>query len=155
MIFTLKELSDYSEPNWKVATTHPVSDWASYQDVNQTFAEGEIHYPNVYVFPTRTDYLRVFHYAKENNVLPEWITPPIPMRISQRQLRLALLGLGVLDSIHTMLDSFQEPLRSQVLIEWEFASYIDRFHPLFLSVLPSLNMTEQDLDNLFISASSL
>ena len=94
---------------------------------------------------------RIASYNLEST-LPE----EIPKIVTPRQIRLALVFSGIsLSVIETAINSMEEPNKSAALITWEYATEFDRNHPMILSLSPSLGLTEQDLDNLFILANTL
>ena len=81
---------------------------------------------------------------------------PVPVSISPRQIRLALLGAGVTSQmILDSLNSLDEPLRSMALIEWEYSSFFARDHQLIPGVASSLGWTSEQLDQLWIQASRI
>lgn len=76
--------------------------------------------------------------------------------VSPRQIRLALLQLGVNGSmIDTALNSLPEPEKSMALIEWNHASYFERNWPLVNQVAAILGWTESQIDDLWILAGTL
>ena len=42
-----------------------------------------------------------------------------------------------------------------IAIEWEYATVVERTSPWVEALRPALGMTEQELDNLFVSAANL
>lgn len=89
----------------------------------------------------------------------EWIVPPpyIPDTVSARQIRLWLLQNNISlqmvnDAIATIEDAV---LRDSVAIEWEYAPYIERNHPMLVPLAHSLGLTESDIDRAFIEGSLL
>ena len=80
---------------------------------------------------------------------------PVPQVVSMRQARLALLGAGLLSTVDAAIDAQAEPLKSQIEIEWTYATEIDRQRPTLLALAPALGLDSDDLDNLFIAASQL
>lgn len=71
--------------------------------------------------------------------------------LTQRQFRLGLLEAGIdPDSITTMLAG-----NKAALIEWNFASYIDREHPLIGQLGLIFGLTSQRLDEIFENAKKL
>jgi hypothetical protein len=89
---------------------------------------------------------------------PEYlnIKPPVPDSITMRQGRLALLRLNLLDAVNVALNSIpDEKERKAALIEWEYAQTIDRNSPWVISLSQTLGLSDSDLDDLFISASSI
>lgn len=79
----------------------------------------------------------------------------IPTSVSPRQARLALLGAGLLPLVQTALEALPEPMKSAALIEWEYATTIDRGSNLVTALGGSLGLTEAQLDGLFIAAATL
>ncbi len=79
----------------------------------------------------------------------------VPQSVSMRQARLALLGAGLLSTVDAAIAAQAEPLKSQIEIEWVYATEIDRQWPTLLALAPALGLDSEDLDNLFIAASQL
>ena len=77
------------------------------------------------------------------------------MAVSQRRARRALLQLGLLSQVETAINALPEPEKSAALIEWEYAQEIRRGNALVQSLAPALNLSEEDLDNLFAAASQI
>lgn len=79
-------------------------------------------------------------------VLPaDPVVAPIPSVVSMRQARLALYETGKLDDVELLVQ--ENPVAK---IEWEYATVVERTHPL----VKMLNMTEEELDSLFLLAAS-
>jgi hypothetical protein len=71
--------------------------------------------------------------------------------VTQRQLRLGLLQSGIdPDTITAMLSSNKESL-----IEWNYATTIDREHPLVIQMGLALGKTSKEIDDLFRLAKEL
>lgn len=82
-------------------------------------------------------------------------TAIVPSAVTMRQARRALLAIGKLDGITTAINALPSPQKEEALIEWEYSSEVQR-HNGFVSVLaPSLGLTEEALDQLFIDAAKL
>jgi hypothetical protein len=87
--------------------------------------------------------------------LREWVTneieaarPKIPVELTPRQFRLAMLQAGVSPAqITAMLEAAGDEAG---LIEWEYASSIRRDHPLIVTLAGALGKTEADIDQIFI-----
>lgn len=78
-----------------------------------------------------------------------------PDTITARQIRLWLLQNDislqmVTDAIATIEDTLT---RDSVSIEWEYAPYIERSHPMLEPLALSLGLTEEDINTAFIEAS--
>lgn len=81
---------------------------------------------------------------------------PVPSSITMRQGRLKLLELNLLDAVNLSLNSISdEKERKAALIEWEYAQTIDRGSHWVVNLSQSLGLSDSDLDDLFISASSM
>lgn len=74
---------------------------------------------------------------------------PVPESISPRQARLVLLHIGALGQVDGLLQALPEPTRSAALIEWEYATHIDRNSQLVAQLTSSLNLTNEQVDDLF------
>ncbi len=72
----------------------------------------------------------------------------VPASVSPRQARLALLSAGLLDDVEAAVKSNRE-----WQISWEYATEVSRNSPLIQAV--GKDMTEEQLDQLFIEASKL
>lgn len=89
----------------------------------------------------------------------EWIVPSpyVPDTVSARQIRLWLLQNGVsLQMVTDAISAIADPvLRDSVSIEWEYAPYIERNHPMLVSLAASLGLSENDIDRAFLEASNI
>ena len=72
-------------------------------------------------------------------------------RISPRQIRLALLQHNIDPE---MIDNMvaNNPVAK---IEWQHATFVQRNHPLVMQLGEALGLTEQQIDDLFVTASGL
>lgn len=89
----------------------------------------------------------------------EWIVPEsyIPDTISARQIRLWLLQNGVsLQMVNSAISAIEDPIvRDSVAIEWEYAPYVERNHPMLFPLAQALGLAQADIDRCFIEASSI
>ena len=74
----------------------------------------------------------------------------IPQVITMRQVRLQLLEAGLLDDVEALV-----ALDRKSQIEWEYASEVYKESPLIESVKGALNLTDTQIDDMFIEASKL
>jgi hypothetical protein len=77
------------------------------------------------------------------------------MVITPRQARLALSSVGKLSAVADAIAVTPEPNKTMIAIEWEYATVVERTSPWVEALRPALGMTEQELDNLFVSAANL
>ena len=75
----------------------------------------------------------------------------VPKYVEMRQARLALLSAGLLDEVGAFVAISDRAAQ----IEWEFAQTVQRSHPLIAALQSQKNMTDEQIDNLFIEASKL
>ena len=89
--------------------------------------------------------------------LPEPFVPPveIPQKVTMRQARLALLGAGLLNLVEAAIEGLEEPLKTQVKIEWEYSAVVERNSALVQQMASSLGLTGSQLDQLFLQANTL
>lgn len=66
-----------------------------------------------------------------------------------------LLQAGLLDQVEAVLNGLSEPAKSNVKIEWEFATICVRNWSLLISVAAAIGLTNEQIDALFDSASVL
>jgi len=79
----------------------------------------------------------------------------LPLVATPRQIRLALLDAGLLDSVTTAFADLAEPMKTKAQIEWEYATEIEKNSPLIQKLYPKLGLTEDELDDLFVAAASI
>lgn len=98
------------------------------------------------------------------NIIPRNANPDVPTttvlpidKISARQVRLWLINRGIpLQAVYDAINSIEDQsIRDSVNIEWEYAPYIERNHPMLIPLAQSLGLSETDIDRAFIEASSL
>ena len=106
--------------------------------------------------PLNRDYAEYLEWlAAGNEPLPYEPPPPAPITaVTMRQARLALLEIGKLQDVETAIDSMPEPTKTIARIEWEYSQEVHRNKELVQALAPALGLTEEDLDNLFILAST-
>lgn len=89
----------------------------------------------------------------------EWVAPLpivyIPQEVTMRQARLALLENGLLANVQPAINSLPEPDKTKAEIEWDYSNALQRGNPFVATLGAALGLTSEDLDNLFIQASTL
>ena len=88
-------------------------------------------------------------------VEPEPLPPAIPTVVTMRQARLALLQAGLLSLVQSAIASMESPAKEAAEIEWEYSQEVQRNKPFVQMLGTSLGLTEEQLDNLFLLASTL
>lgn len=79
----------------------------------------------------------------------------IPRVVTPRQARLALLQANLLSNVNAAIESLEEPEKTQVKIEWEFASEIRRESPLVKKLANAMQLSNVELNELFVSAAQI
>lgn len=87
--------------------------------------------------------------------VPEPQPPAIPQFVTMRQARLALHAAGLLSSVNAAIASMDEPAKTAALIDWEYASVVERNAGLVPAMAAALGMSDADIDDLFITAATL
>lgn len=91
-----------------------------------------------------------------NQRLPE-DAAAVPSTVSARQIRLWLIQHGVsLSQVDAAIASISDPMqRDSVQVEWEYAPYVERSHPMLIPLAAALGLTESQVDQAFIEAAGL
>jgi len=104
-----------------------------------------------------SDYQKYLLWLSEGNEpLPADPEPIVlPTSVTMRQARLALLQVGLLANVEAAIASIPGIEGDAARIEWEYAITLDRYHSLTMGMAQALQLTEQQLDDLFVLANSL
>jgi hypothetical protein len=81
----------------------------------------------------------------------------VPASVSARQIRLWLVAHGIsLASVESAIAAIPDALqRDSVRVEWEYAPYVERSHPMLVPLAAALGLTEEQVDQAFVEASQL
>lgn len=101
--------------------------------------------------PDSFDFERAADYIYENGE----VSLAVPQKVTMRQARLALLQAGVYSNINTVLDSLPVNQKVAAQIEWEYALFVSRNSALVNTLGSALGLTQNQLDQLFITAASI
>lgn len=82
---------------------------------------------------------------------PATLPPPVPTSVTPRQVRLLLLQQNLLADVEALMAQQDEAIK----IAWEYASEFRRDDPLLNQVAQNLNLTQEQLDQFFIAASTI
>lgn len=75
----------------------------------------------------------------------------IPEVVSARQMKLALLGAGLLDGI----EAFVVTQDRAVQISWEYATEFRRDDPMLVNMAEAFSMTYEQVDDVFRAAAQI
>lgn len=90
-------------------------------------------------------------YVDGQFIEPVPLAPVIPTTVSMRQARLALLQVDLLTQVNLAIENGTEADK----ITWEYATEVNCSDSLVSNMAIALGLTEQQLDDLFILASTL
>lgn len=79
----------------------------------------------------------------------------VPRIITMRQARLLLHSLGLLTQVQAAIDALPEPPRITAQIEWDYSSEVHRDKELVKMIAQQLDLTDSQVDQMFIEASQL
>jgi len=93
------------------------------------------------------------------NGLPSLYVPPpyvapVPVAVSMRQARLALLTAGKLADVKTAIDALPGDEGEAARIEWEFAANVERDSPIVAMLAQVVGLDADALDALFLDAAT-
>lgn len=86
------------------------------------------------------------------NQVTEEVKPAV---VTMRQARLALFQQNLLTQVQTVINSLPSPQREAAQIEWDYSSEVHKNKPFVQTLSAALGLTTEQLDNLFVLASTL
>jgi hypothetical protein len=89
----------------------------------------------------------------------EWSLPtqPVPGSVTARQIRLWLVRHGVsLAAVDAAIDAIQDAqAREEARVEWDYAPYVERAHPMLVPLAAALGLDESQVDDAFRQAATI
>ena len=81
----------------------------------------------------------------------------VPASVSARQIRLWLLRQGIsLAAVDAAINAIPGQLeRDSVRVEWDYAPYVERTHPMLVPLAAALGLSEEQVDQAFIEAAGI
>ena len=119
--------------------------WWPERDISDPLGYGEM-------YDMSSEKLTINHELKVVDVFREKIQsppPPPPDAVTMRQARLALLDLGLLNSIDEAINTMQEPDKTKAKIEWEYAAVVERSSDWVSDLGQQLGLSDVQIDDLF------
>jgi hypothetical protein len=82
---------------------------------------------------------------------------PVPQTITATQIRLWLVNNGFsMNQIYDIISQIPDPLlKAQIEVQWEYAPYVERNHPMINTLGASLGLSSEQIDQAFREASVL
>lgn len=82
------------------------------------------------------------------------VPPVVPQVVAMSSFQLALLEIGELDNVQPVIDSLPMPDKRKAQILWDKANTVERNNPFIVSMGAAMGKTEQEIDDLFVLAST-
>lgn len=84
-------------------------------------------------------------------------TSPVPASVTARQIRLWLVSHGVsMAAVEAAIDAIPDATqREMVRVEWEYAPYVERGHPMLGPLASALGLSEAQVDAAFREAANI
>lgn len=79
----------------------------------------------------------------------------VPRSITMRQARRCLRSHGMLESVQPAIDALPEPDRTDAQIDWDHSGAVERDRGFVLQIAQALGIRDEQLDALFIEATTL
>jgi hypothetical protein len=107
-----------------------------------------------------SDYSEYLTSCNNCNIIPRNTDPNTPSisnnypKVSARQIRLWLIQNGInLQSVYDIINAIEDPaLRDSVAVEWEYAPYVERSHPMLVPLAQALGLSEDQVNQAFREA---
>jgi hypothetical protein len=107
--------------------------------------------------PNSTDILSALGdgWTNESADLP--VERSVPASVTARQIRLWLVRHGVsLAAVAAAIDAIPDAqVREEVRVEWDYAPYVERSHPMLIPLAAALGLSESQVDDAFREAAGL
>lgn len=86
---------------------------------------------------------------------PQEPRPAVPEVVSMGQARIALHRAGLLTQVNAAITSLPDQLRVEAELAWQYSNEVERHNGLVSMLAPALGLSEEQLDQLFITAASV
>lgn len=83
----------------------------------------------------------------------DWPAPEKILSVTMAQARQVLIDNNLYTAVEQMLQQMPGKEGKKARAKWEYAQTVQRDDPLFIALATGLDLSEQDLDNLFLAAS--
>lgn len=81
----------------------------------------------------------------------------VPASVTARQIRLWLVRHGIsLTAVDAAIDAIpDQQQRDEVRVEWDYAPYVERSHPMLIPLAAALGLSEAQVDDAFREAANI
>jgi hypothetical protein len=107
--------------------------------------------------PNSTDILSALGDGWTNESVDLPVERSAPASVTARQIRLWLVRHGVsLAQVDAAIDAIQDAqTREECRVEWDYAPYVERSHPMLIPLAAALGLSESQVDDAFREAAGL
>jgi len=103
-----------------------------------------------YNFDTKT-----FYEGATEEEIAEYQQSLVPQEVQLWKIRTVISLMGLKETIENVMNNLEEPTKSAALNIWNYGTAIDRNSQTVLMIQSILQMTEVEVDNIFIQANNI
>ncbi|UHD47396.1 hypothetical protein LUX29_09595 [Aureimonas altamirensis] len=81
--------------------------------------------------------------------------PGVPQSVTIRQAKLQMSRAGILSAVDAAIAGMEGQAGEEARIEWQYATELRRAHPLVEALGPTLGLTNEAIDALFVEAAKI
>lgn len=86
---------------------------------------------------------------------PETREPSVPSSVTIRQAKLQMSRAGILSDVDAAIAAMEGQAGEEARIDWQYATELRRDHPLVEALGPTLSLTDEAIDALFVEAAKI
>ena len=98
---------------------------------------------------------REFYEGATQQEIDEYNLQFVPSEVSLWKLRAVLKLMNLESSVETAINNLSEPNKTMALYIWNYGSGIDRYSPTTLFIQSVLQMTDEQVNDIFIQANQI
>ncbi len=108
-----------------------------------------------FVVPYFNQETREFYEGATEEEITEANKPIVPFEVALWKIRAVLKLMNLETTIESALNELDEPTKTGALYIWQFGTSIDRSSPTIAFIQAILEMTDEQVDNIFIQANEI
>lgn len=128
-------------------------------DDNYQVAENEIVIPELLttnlIVPYFNQTTRLFYEGATPEEIAESLKADVPQEVQLWRIRTVLKLMSLETTIETALNGLEEPTKTGALYIWNFGTTIERHSQTVLMLQSVLQMTDEQVDEMFITANNI
>ncbi|WP_336741318.1 hypothetical protein [Aureimonas altamirensis] len=86
---------------------------------------------------------------------PEPLESGVPTSVTIRQAKLQMSRAGILSAVDAAIAGMEGQAGEEARIEWQYATELRRAHPLVEALGPTLGLSDEAIDALFVEAAKI